>query len=146
MQALIQRVKSASVEVDNTLVASINTGILAYIAVNKFDDLKKVQKLADKIANYRIFSDQNNKMNLSLKDLNGELLVISQFTLGADTKKGLRPSFSDLMAPSEANIIFQEIINYLSKNYKFKVASGIFQADMQIASINDGPVNFLLSV
>ena len=103
MQGLIQRVKHAKVEINNQVVGEIGQGILVLLGVEKQDDEQAADKLLHKISNYRIFTDENDKMNLSLKDIAGELLVVSQFTLAANTKKGMRPSFSSAATPSQAN-------------------------------------------
>jgi len=143
MKALIQRVKRAQVEVDNKTVGTIQQGLLVFIGVEKTDTQEKADKLLKKILNYRIFSDVNDKMNLSLLDITGELLLVSQFTLVADTQKGLRPSFSSAADP----IMSKDLYHYMIKQAHtcgLKIQTGIFAADMQVSLINDGPVTFNL--
>ena len=115
------------------------------LGVEKPDDEQSADKLLHKVSNYRIFTDENDKMNLSLKDIGGELLVVSQFTLAADTKKGLRPSFSSAATPSQANALYEYFVTQ-AKAQGISVATGEFGADMQVSLCNDGPVTFNLSV
>ncbi|KPH92800.1 D-tyrosyl-tRNA(Tyr) deacylase [Pseudoalteromonas porphyrae] len=145
MQGLIQRVKHAKVEVDNQLVGQIKQGIVLLLGVEKHDDKDTTNKLLHKVSNYRIFSDENDKMNLSLKDIKGELLVVSQFTLAADTKKGMRPSFSSAATPAQANELYEYFVDQ-AKAAGLSVATGRFAADMQVSLCNDGPVTFLLTI
>lgn len=144
MIALIQRVKNAKVEVDNASVGEINQGILVLLGVEKEDSKETVEKLFRKIVNYRIFSDDNGKMNQSLLDVQGELLIVSQFTLVADTHKGLRPSFSRGGSPQLGKELYDYAIEFCQKNHSIKVESGQFAADMQVSLLNDGPVTFTL--
>lgn len=143
MKALIQRVQQAQVSVDGKTVGSINQGILALIGVEKSDNEDSAKKLLEKITNYRIFSDKDGKMNLSLKDINGGLLLVSQFTLVADTQKGLRPSFSKAADPELSKNLYHFMIDQ-AKHTALTVETGIFAADMKISLINDGPVTFNL--
>ncbi|KAA1163474.1 D-aminoacyl-tRNA deacylase [Pseudoalteromonas sp. 20-92] len=145
MQGLIQRVKHAKVEINNQVVGEISQGILLLLGVEKHDDTQTADKLLHKVSNYRIFTDENDKMNLSLKDIKGELLVVSQFTLAADTKKGMRPSFSSAATPSQANELYEYFVAQ-AKELGLTIASGEFGADMQVSLCNDGPVTFNLSV
>ena len=145
MQGLIQRVKHAKVEINNQVVGEIGNGILLLLGVEKHDDEKTADKLLHKVSNYRIFTDENDKMNLSLKDIKGELLVVSQFTLAADTKKGMRPSFSSAATPSQANELYEYFVAQ-AKELGITIATGEFGADMQVSLCNDGPVTFNLSV
>ncbi|MEL0656238.1 D-aminoacyl-tRNA deacylase [Pseudoalteromonas issachenkonii] len=145
MQGLIQRVKHAKVEINNQVVGEINQGILLLLGVEKHDDTQTADKLLHKVSNYRIFTDENDKMNLSLKDIKGELLVVSQFTLAADTKKGMRPSFSSAATPSQANELYEYFVAQ-AKELGLTIATGEFGADMQVGLCNDGPVTFNLSV
>ncbi|MBH0081195.1 D-aminoacyl-tRNA deacylase [Pseudoalteromonas sp. NZS11] len=145
MQGLIQRVKHAKVEINNQVVGEINQGILLLLGVEKHDDTQTADKLLHKVSNYRIFTDENDKMNLSLKDIKGELLVVSQFTLAADTKKGMRPSFSSAATPSQANELYEYFVAQ-AKELGLTIATGEFGADMQVSLCNDGPVTFNLSV
>lgn len=144
MKALIQRVASASVAVEGDVVGEIAQGILLFLGVEQGDDLKKADKLLEKVLKYRIFSDQNERMNLSLLDIRGELLVVSQFTLVANTQKGLRPSFSKAGLPDESNILYQYFIEQAGRS-GLNVATGRFGADMAVSLVNDGPVTFNLS-
>ncbi|KHM50333.1 D-tyrosyl-tRNA(Tyr) deacylase [Pseudoalteromonas distincta] len=145
MQGLIQRVKHAKVEINNQVVGEISQGILLLLGVEKYDDTQTADKLLHKVSNYRIFTDENDKMNLSLKDIKGELLVVSQFTLAADTKKGMRPSFSSAATPSQANELYEYFVAQ-AKELGLTIATGEFGADMQVSLCNDGPVTFNLSV
>ncbi|MEI8667432.1 D-aminoacyl-tRNA deacylase [Pseudoalteromonas sp. B131b] len=145
MQGLIQRVKHAKVEINNQVVGEISQGILLLLGVEKHDDKQTADKLLHKASNYRIFTDENDKMNLSLKDIKGELLVVSQFTLAADTKKGMRPSFSSAATPSQANELYEYFVAQ-AKELGLTIATGEFGADMQVSLCNDGPVTFNLSV
>ena len=145
MQGLIQRVKHAKVEINNQVVGEISQGILLLLGVEKHDDTQTADKLLHKVSNYRIFTDENDKMNLSLKDIKGELLVVSQFTLVADTKKGMRPSFSSAATPSQANELYEYFVAQ-AKELGLTIATGEFGADMQVSLCNDGPVTFNLSV
>ncbi|MCF6319440.1 MAG: D-aminoacyl-tRNA deacylase [Proteobacteria bacterium] len=143
MKALIQRVKQANVVVDGKTVGEIKQGVLAFIGVEQTDTTLNADKLLKKIISYRIFSDQNDKMNLSLQDINGELLLVSQFTLVANTKKGLRPSFSNAGSPKTSKQLYDYMIKQAQLT-SLKIQTGVFAADMQIALINDGPVTFNL--
>lgn len=145
MIALIQRVNWAQVHIDRTLHADIGQGILALIGIEKEDDDKLAQKLLDKILAYRIFSDADGKMNLDLKDIGGDLMLVSQFTLAAETEKGLRPGFSTAKPPGEAEAIYDKLEQAAREQHEF-VRSGKFGADMQVSLENDGPVTFILKV
>ena len=145
MQGLIQRVKQAKVEVAGEVVGEISNGILLLLGVEKQDTEQSAQELLHKVSNYRIFTDEQGKMNLSLNDIKGELLVVSQFTLAADTKKGMRPSFSSAGTPEQANTLYEYFIAE-AKKAGLTVATGQFGADMQVSLCNDGPVTFNLSV
>ena len=145
MRALIQRVSQASVSVSNQCTGKISQGLLVFLAIQKNDDEALADKLLDKLLAYRVFSDENGKMNLSLKDIKGGLLVVSQFTLAADTSKGLRPGFSVAAKPEEGKRLYQYWLDQAEKKHE-EVASGVFGADMQVSLINDGPVTFLLEV
>jgi D-tyrosyl-tRNA(Tyr) deacylase len=145
MKALLQRVIKSSVEVDNKIVGKINSGILLFIGIEKNDDEKIAIKMIDKILNYRIFADENDKMNLSVKDTNKEILAVSQFTLAADTKSGTRAGFSTAMPPKPAEVLYDYFLANIKSKHK-KIQTGIFGADMQISLINDGPISFILEV
>ncbi|MDX1727987.1 MAG: D-aminoacyl-tRNA deacylase [Pseudoalteromonas tetraodonis] len=144
MQGLIQRVTHANVVIDQQLVGEIKQGIVLLLGVEKEDDESSADKLLHKVTNYRIFNDENDKMNLSLKDIQGELLVVSQFTLAANTKKGMRPSFSSAATPDQAQALYNYFVEQ-AKLLGIKVANGEFAADMQVSLCNDGPVTFNLT-
>jgi len=140
---LIQRVLYAQVDIEDECVAVIDRGILALIGVVREDGLSDVARLAERILGYRIFPDQQGRMNRSLNDIQGDLLLVPQFTLAADTRKGTRPGFSAAAEPEAGAELFQQLIDYTSENYK-RVKSGRFGADMQVSLVNDGPVTFWL--
>ena len=143
MKALLQRVSSSKVEVEGKVVGQISKGLLVFIGIEKQDDIMSSDKMVKKILSYRVFPDPDEKMNLSIRDINGELLIVSQFTLAADTKNGTRAGFSTAMFPTEAEKLYN---NFLEKTQSMGIIteSGIFGADMQVSLINDGPVTFLL--
>ena len=145
MIALIQRVTQASVSVGGHIVGQTGPGLLVLLAVEKEDDEKKAQRLAERVLGYRVFSDGQGKMNLNLQQAEGSLLVVSQFTLAADTGKGMRPSFSGGAAPEKAQALYQ----YFSECCRQRgviTENGQFGADMQVSLVNDGPVTFWLQV
>lgn len=145
MKALIQRVNFAQVQVAKQTLSKISTGILVFLAVEKEDSQAKAEKMLHKILNYRIFTDSSGKLNLSLKQIEGELLIVSQFTLAADTAKGLRPSFSPAASPAEAEQIYNFFVR-LAREKHDKVADGRFATNMQVSLENDGPLTFLLEI
>ena len=145
MKALIQRVSSSQVNVSGKKVGSIEKGLLVFLGLEKQDTRPMAEKMINKIISYRVFPDQNQKMNLSLQDINGEILVISQFTLAADTKNGTRAGFSTAMLPADAESLYDYFVE-ITKSSSLKVETGIFGADMKVSLINDGPVTFLLKV
>jgi D-tyrosyl-tRNA(Tyr) deacylase len=145
MLGLIQRVSSASVAIENRLQGNIDQGILLLLGIEKNDNQDIADQLLKKILNYRIFNDERGKMNLSLNDSGGDLLVVSQFTLAADTKKGMRPSFSSAAPPEQAKALYDYFLKQAQIGCQGMVASGEFGADMQVSLCNDGPVTFLLS-
>tara|TARA_R110001583_G_scaffold30866_2_gene106167 strand:- start:24022 stop:24459 length:438 start_codon:yes stop_codon:yes gene_type:complete len=145
MIALIQRVTQAQVEVDGKIVGQIKSGLLVLLAVEKGDDDKNCQRLADKVSAYRIFADENDKMNLNVQQAGGDLLIVSQFTLAAETKKGNRPGFSNGAEPTEAKRLYQAF-SQQCREKGIRVENGIFAADMQVSSTNDGPTTFWLQV
>lgn len=145
MLGLIQRVTSASVSIEENIYGHINQGIVLLLGVEKNDAAGQADQLLKKILNYRIFADNSGKMDQSLTDINGDLLIVSQFTLAADTKKGLRPSFSSAAPPTEAEALYDYFLDQANKIHNGKIASGQFGADMQVSLCNDGPVTFLLS-
>lgn len=144
MIALIQRVKQASVSVNCEIIGQIEHGLLVLLGVEQDDDPQKAERLCNKVLDYRVFGDQDNKMNLNIKQVNGQLLVVSQFTLAADTKKGTRPSFTKGATPAEANHLYNYFVELCQKQLITK--TGIFAADMQVSLVNDGPVTFWLQV
>ncbi|MBP5529652.1 MAG: D-tyrosyl-tRNA(Tyr) deacylase [Lachnospiraceae bacterium] len=143
MKFVIQRVSKASVTVDNETVGQIKKGFLVLIGVSGNDTKETADKVVKKMLGLRIFEDENGKTNLSLEDVGGELLLISQFTLYADCKKGNRPSFTDAGAPDMANGLYEYIIEECKKSGK-KVEKGIFGADMKVELVNDGPFTVIL--
>lgn len=145
MIALIQRVKHAKVEINGKTVGEIKQGILVLLGVEKDDDAAKAKKLSQKVMNYRIFSDQQGKMNLNVQQVTGELLVVSQFTLVADTQSGNRPSFSSGASPELGKELYRYFIECCQQN-GLPCQSGEFGADMQVSLLNDGPVTFQLKV
>lgn len=144
MKLVIQRVKSASVTINEKIYSSINNGLLVLYGVEKGDTEDFSKYLCDKILKLRIFEDENEKMNLSVKDVNGEILIVSQFTLAGDTRKGTRPSFDSAMPPQEAKIMYENFVSMVRENCSLEVKTGIFGAMMDVALINDGPVTFIL--
>ena len=145
MRGLIQRVSQASVSVDRQVVGKIDQGLLLLLGVEKNDTQEHADKLLQKVLNYRVFSDDQQKMNLSLIDVQGGLLVVSQFTLAAETRKGLRPGFSSAGTPELAKSLYNYFVEQ-AQQLLTPVETGIFAADMQVSLINDGPVTFLLEV
>lgn len=143
MQGLIQRVSHASVTVDGNNVGAIERGLLLLLGVEREDNQASLEKLLNKVLNYRLFPDDQGKMNLSVQDIRGGLLVISQFTLAADTRKGLRPSFTPAAEPELARQLYERFVTE-ARQHLGQVACGVFAADMQVNLCNDGPVTFLL--
>lgn len=146
MKGLIQRVTYASVTVNGSTVGKIDNGILLLLGVEKDDTPEKAGKLLEKVLKYRIFPDDGGKMNLSLTDTGGGLLIISQFTLVADTCKGLRPSFSSGASPALGEALYEEFVGKAKAMHQGQVATGQFGADMKVSLLNDGPVTFMLEV
>jgi len=145
MRAVIQRVlKGARVKVDNSTTGSIEKGLLVLLGVEDSDTSDDIDWLARKIINMRIFGDEDGMMNLAIKDIEGDLLVISQFTLYASTKKGNRPSFIRSAKPDFAQEMYEGFIEHIRSNYSIKVETGIFAADMKVELINDGPVTIII--
>lgn len=143
MIALIQRVNWAQVHIGDRLEAEIGQGLLALVGVEKDDTVDTAAKLLKKVLAYRVFADSEGKMNLDIKDIGGDLLLVSQFTLAATTDKGLRPGFSSAKEPAEAEEIYNHLVTVAKNEHEF-VESGVFAADMQVALENDGPVTFIL--
>lgn len=143
MKLLVQRVKNAEVKVDGKTVGKINQGLLAFLGVRDSDTEETADYIVKKLVNLRIFCDENDKMNLSVKDIGGEILIISQFTLYADCSSGNRPSFINAGKPEYAEKMYQYVINKCKENVE-KVEQGIFGADMKVSLLNDGPVTITL--
>jgi len=145
MIALIQRVTEAKVIVNNKNIGEIQRGLLAFIGIEKGDDETKIPRLLNKILSYRVFSDDDDKMNLSVQDIAGGVLLVPQFTLAADTQKGCRASFSSAAAPDLGEQLFNEFVKQAKKTYQ-QIETGQFGADMKVSLLNDGPVTFWLQV
>ena len=143
MRAVVQRVSSSKVTVDEEVVGNINNGLLVLLGVTHDDTSKDVDYMVDKVTNLRIFEDENDKMNLSLTDINGEVLAVSQFTLYGDCRRGRRPSFSDAARPEVANPLYEEFVKKI-RDLGINVSTGKFGAHMMVDLINDGPVTILL--
>ena len=144
MKTVIQRVSSASVTIDSEIVADIQKGLLVLVGIEDADNQEDSNWLCQKIANLRIFGDENDVMNLSVKDIDGEIIVVSQFTLQALTKKGNRPSYIKAAKPEVAIPIYENFVRQLEKELGKKVQTGVFGADMKVALLNDGPVTILI--
>ncbi len=145
MIALLQRVTQASVTVDDEVIGKIDKGLLVLLAVEPEDTEAKAKRLAERVAGYRVFNDENDKMNLNVEQAGGDILVVSQFTLAADTSSGMRPSFTTAAKPDFSNKLYQYFVVQLREK-GFKVPTGEFAADMKVALLNDGPVTFTLSI
>ena len=145
MRALLQRVLEAKVVVDGETTGEIQKGILVFLGLAKEDNFEKGQKLIDKILKYRFFDDEQGKMGWNVSQANGGILLVSQFTLMAQTQKGLRPNFGPAMPPAEAQTLYQQLVDYARSQFK-NVETGIFAADMKVHLVNDGPVTFNLEV
>ena len=145
MKLLIQRVSAARVEIAGEVAGSIDQGLLALVGIEPQDDQDSLSRALHKLLNYRVFSDDAGKMNLSLKEVGGGLLLVSQFTLAADTRSGMRPSFSSAAPPAQGAALFDDLVA-LARAQHPQVATGRFGADMQVHLVNDGPVTFLLEV
>ncbi|WP_145536306.1 D-aminoacyl-tRNA deacylase [Yersinia alsatica] len=145
MIALIQRALSANVVVDGNVVGEIGPGLLILLGVEQGDTEQKAQRLCERVLGYRIFGDENDKMNLNVQQVGGSVLVVSQFTLVADTQKGMRPSFSRGAVPAEADRLYQYFVAQCRER-GVKTETGLFAADMKVSLVNDGPVTFWLQV
>ena len=145
MKALLQRVSRASVSVNRETVAEIERGVLVLLGLDQADNESVAGRLVEKVLNYRLFPDEQGRMNCSVRDIEGGVLVVSQFTLCAETQRGLRPGFSNAMPPQQAEPLYQKTLEIFRLAYP-GVAAGIFAADMQVSLINDGPVTFLLEI
>ena len=144
MRAVIQRVSQASVTVDEKIAGAINTGLLILLGIEDIDTTEDIEWLSSKVVNMRIFNDENGVMNISLKDVEGDILLVSQFTLHASTKKGNRPSYSRASKPDFAVPIYEQMIVQLEKDSGKKIQTGIFGADMKVSLLNDGPVTIVM--
>ena len=144
MKVVLQRVSSASVTIENKVVAEIQKGLLVLVGIEDADNQEDINWLTAKIANIRIFEDENQVMNLSVKDIEGDVVVVSQFTLHANTKKGNRPSYIKASKPEVAIPLYENFVQQLEKELGKKVQTGVFGADMKVALINDGPVTILI--
>lgn len=143
MKAVLQRVSRASVEVEGKTVGAIQTGILVLLGVEKGDEEKDADWMSEKIVNLRMFEDEAGKMNLSVQDIRGQILAVSQFTLAGNCGKGRRPSFDSAAPPLEANELYEYFVNRI-RQLGFPAETGVFQANMQVSLVNDGPVTFIL--
>jgi len=143
VKALLQRVSQARVDVGGECVGQIGRGVLVLLGLDKADDRQSADRMLDKLLAYRIFADEQGRMNKSVADIGGGVLLISQFTLSADTRKGLRPGFSSAMPPADAEALYHYTLEQLRSRHG-EVAAGLFGADMQVSLTNDGPVTFLL--
>lgn len=144
MRAVVQRVKRAQVTVEGRITGRIEKGILVLLGVGEDDEIKDLKYIADKIIKLRIFEDNEDKMNLSVLDVGGKVLVVSQFTLYGDCRKGNRPSYSKAAKPQKAKDYYERFIEYLNNKYNIQVETGVFQASMEVDFINDGPVTLML--
>jgi D-tyrosyl-tRNA(Tyr) deacylase len=143
MKALIQRVQHARVEVENHIVGEVQNGMLVLVGIDAHDTDASVDALSDRLLKYRLFADDSGRMNLNIQQTNGGILLVSQFTLSADTKKGLRPGFSTAAKPEEGERLFNRVVQRIQQRHE-TVATGQFGANMQVTLQNDGPVTFLL--
>ncbi|MDG1065650.1 MAG: D-aminoacyl-tRNA deacylase [Luminiphilus sp.] len=144
MRCLIQRVTEAAVDVDRERVGVIGSGLLVFIGFEKDDDSGRIKRMGERLLGYRVFNDNEDRMNRSIRDVAGDLLLVSQFTLAADTKKGARPSFSTAAEPAAARLFFDDFVEFIKAQHEGHIATGRFGANMQVSLINDGPVTFLL--
>jgi D-tyrosyl-tRNA(Tyr) deacylase len=143
VKVVVQRVSSASVRVAGECVGEIGAGLLALLGLDRGDDRAAAQRMLERLLAYRLFADEAGRMNRSVSDIGGGVLLVSQFTLSADTGKGLRPGFSRAMPPEEARVLYQFTLDELRRRHG-PVAAGVFGADMQVSLVNDGPVTFIL--
>lgn len=144
MRAVIQRVTKASVTIEGKIYSAINTGLLVLLGIEDVDTIEDLEWLSAKVVNLRIFNDDNGVMNVSVKDINGEILVVSQFTLHASTKKGNRPSYIRASKPGFAIPVYEKFLQQLSGDLGKKVQTGVFAADMKVELLNDGPVTIVI--
>ncbi len=144
MKAVVQRVKSASVSIDSNVKSSIKNGLLVLVAIAENDNDEVISWFANKLANLRIFEDEEGKINKSILDINGEMLIVSNFTIYGETKKGFRPSFSAACPPETAKIIYNKMLEYIKSSYDFQLKTGEFGAMMDVELVNDGPVTLII--
>jgi D-tyrosyl-tRNA(Tyr) deacylase len=144
MRAVIQRVSKASVTIDGKIKSAINKGLLIFLGIEDADDKEDIEWLSAKIINLRIFDDENNAMNISVKDICGDILLVSQFTLHASTKKGNRPSYIRASKPEIAIPLYEKMVTQLEKDLEKKIFTGEFGADMKVELLNDGPVTIVI--
>lgn len=144
MKAVIQRVSQSSVTINNEIVAQIQRGLLVLVGIEDADNQEDINWLTSKIANLRIFADENDVMNLSLKDINGEMIIVSQFTLHATTKKGNRPSYIKASKPDVAIPLYESFVQQMEAELGKKIQTGQFGADMKVSLVNDGPVTIII--
>jgi D-tyrosyl-tRNA(Tyr) deacylase len=145
MKALLQRVLEARVTVGGDCVGEIGPGLLVFLGLDRGDDEPCAERMIEKLLAYRVFSDAQGRMNRNVQEVGGGVLLVSQFTLSADTGKGLRPGFSSALPPAEAELLYQRVLAMLEQRHS-PVAAGVFAADMQVSLVNDGPVTFLLQL
>jgi D-tyrosyl-tRNA(Tyr) deacylase len=144
MRAVIQRVSKASVTIDNKIYSQVNTGLLVLLGIEDADTAEDIEWLSGKIVNLRIFNDDNGVMNVSVKDIGGDILVVSQFTLHASTKKGNRPSYVKASKPEFAVPMYEKLVKQLTSDLGKKIYTGVFAADMKVELLNDGPVTIVI--
>ena len=144
MRAIVQRVRSATVTVSGSIVGKIEKGLMVLVAITEKDTDETIKWIGNKLANLRIFPDENDKMNLSVQDVKGNIMIVSNFTLYADVNRGFRPSFTESAHPSVSEPLYNKLIEFMRTNYSFRTESGIFGAMMDIELINDGPVTILI--
>ena len=144
MRAVVQRVKHAKVVVEGSTTGEIEEGLLVLLGIHDDDDQAKLEWMSDKLLKLRIFSDEDGKMNLSVSDIGGGILVVSQFTLYGNLKKGTRPSFIEAAGPDKANAMYEDMQHYLKTNSDLNIQAGVFAADMKVSLLNDGPVTIIL--
>ena len=145
MKALLQRVLEARVTVGGDCVGEIGPGLLVFLGLDRGDNEACAERMIEKLLAYRVFSDDQGRMNRNVQEVGGGVLLVSQFTLSADTGKGLRPGFSSALPPAEAELLYQRVLAMLKQRHS-PVAAGVFAADMQVSLVNDGPVTFLLQL
>lgn len=144
MKVVVQRVRSSSVKVDDKPVGSVGRGLMVLVGIHRDDTGEEVEWISDKIGKMRIFDDKDGQMNLSVEDVEGEILLVPQFTLYGDARKGNRPSYIDAADPDKAEALFDYMVEYMRENRKAKIATGVFGAHMQVELVNDGPVTIIL--